>query len=128
MSICRGLARLRAWRLETGGNISLRLDVSRSLTDQPANPLNPTQGGIATLAQYRIAPTLTFSHPSGTATLTGMACGGDAVALDSNPRACSSTHFRHSRGAPVSGAPASALPASGPGGSGTRSGCSPPRR
>jgi outer membrane protein TolC len=50
-------------RLETGGNISLRLDVSRSLTDQPANPLNPTQGGIATLAQYRIAPTLTFSHP-----------------------------------------------------------------
>ncbi|MFV8749581.1 TolC family protein [Nannocystaceae bacterium ST9] len=50
-------------RLETGGNISLRLDVSRTLTDQPTNPFNPTQGGIATLAQYQIRPTLTFSHP-----------------------------------------------------------------
>lgn len=50
-------------RLETGGNISLRFDVSRTLTDQPTNPFNPTQGGIATLAQYQIRPTLTFSHP-----------------------------------------------------------------
>jgi outer membrane protein TolC len=50
-------------RLETGGNVSLRLDVSRTLTDQPTNPFNPTQGGIATLAQYQIRPTLTFSHP-----------------------------------------------------------------
>lgn len=50
-------------RLETGGNISLRVDVARTLTDQPANPFNPTEGGIATLAEYRIRPTLTFSHP-----------------------------------------------------------------
>lgn len=50
-------------RLETGGNISLRIDVSRTLTDQPTNPFNPTQGGIATLAQYQVRPTLTFSHP-----------------------------------------------------------------
>ncbi len=54
-----GLAR----RLETGGNISLRIDVSRTLTDQPTNPFNAAQGGIATLAQYQVRPTLTFSHP-----------------------------------------------------------------
>jgi outer membrane protein TolC len=52
-----------ARRLETGGNISLRFDVTRTLTDQPTNPFNPTQGGIATLASYQIRPTLTFSHP-----------------------------------------------------------------
>ncbi len=49
-------------RLETGGNISLRVDISRTLTDQPISFFNPALGS-ATLARYQIRPTLTFSHP-----------------------------------------------------------------
>ena len=49
-------------RLETGGNLSLRFDVSRTLTDQPISFINPALGS-ATLAQYQIQPTLTFQHP-----------------------------------------------------------------
>ncbi|MFV8749586.1 efflux RND transporter permease subunit [Nannocystaceae bacterium ST9] len=48
--------------LETGGRIGLRFDVSRKLTDQPISFTN-TSLGSATLTQYQIRPTLTFSHP-----------------------------------------------------------------
>ena len=54
-----GLAR----KLETGGNISLRVELSRTVTDQPNNPFAATSGGVSTLAQYQIRPTLSFSHP-----------------------------------------------------------------
>ena len=49
-------------RLETGGNLSLNIDVNRTLTDQPISFFAPELGS-ATLAQYRIQPTLTFQHP-----------------------------------------------------------------
>ena len=48
--------------LETGGRISLDVNVSRTLTDQPISFINPAAGS-ATLAQYQIRPTLTFQHP-----------------------------------------------------------------
>ena len=48
--------------LETGGRISLRIDVSRRQTDQPISFLD-TSLGSSTLTQYLIKPTLTFSHP-----------------------------------------------------------------
>ncbi len=54
-----GLAR----KLETGGNISLRVELSRTVTDQPNNPFAATSGGVSTLAQYQVRPTLSFSHP-----------------------------------------------------------------
>ncbi len=49
-------------KLETGGNLTLRIDANRSLVDQPANFIDPGLGSI-TIAQYRIAPTLTLTHP-----------------------------------------------------------------
>ena len=51
-----------ARNLETGGRLSLRLDVARTLTDQPISFANPALGS-ATLAQYQIQPTLQFTHP-----------------------------------------------------------------
>ncbi|MCR9164706.1 MAG: TolC family protein [Nannocystaceae bacterium] len=48
--------------LETGGQVSLSLTVDRTLTDQPVNFFDATQGAT-TLSSYRIAPTLTISHP-----------------------------------------------------------------
>jgi outer membrane protein TolC len=64
-------------RLETGGNISLKIDVSRTLTDQPISFFNPALGS-ATLAQYRIQPTLTFQHPL----LRGMGVKVNRAAID----------------------------------------------
>ncbi|KIG17451.1 Outer membrane protein [Enhygromyxa salina] len=49
-------------RLETGGNLSLTVDVARTLTDQPISFFNPALGS-ASLAQYQVRPTLTFMHP-----------------------------------------------------------------
>ena len=49
-------------RLETGGNLSLNIDVSRQITDQPISFFNPALGSAA-LAQYQVRPTLTFQHP-----------------------------------------------------------------
>ena len=49
-------------KLETGGTISLRLDVSRQQQDQATNFLNANAASI-TLSTYRIAPTLTLTHP-----------------------------------------------------------------
>lgn len=46
----------------TGGTLSLRLDVGRSQQDQAANFFN-ANAGSTTLSTYRIAPTLTISHP-----------------------------------------------------------------
>ncbi len=48
--------------LETGGNVSLTLGVNRTLTDQPVNFLDATQGAT-TLAAYSIVPTLQLTHP-----------------------------------------------------------------
>lgn len=66
-----------ARRLETGGQISLRVDVSRTLTDQPISFANPTLGS-ATLAQYRIQPQLQFQHPL----LRGMGVRVNRAAID----------------------------------------------
>ncbi len=49
-------------RLETGGNISLRLDLGRSQQDQAANFFN-ANAGSTTLSTYRVSPTLTLTHP-----------------------------------------------------------------
>ena len=49
-------------RLETGGNISLRLDIGRSQQDQAANFFN-ANAGSTTLSTYRVSPTLTLTHP-----------------------------------------------------------------
>ncbi|MCA9697051.1 MAG: efflux RND transporter permease subunit, partial [Myxococcales bacterium] len=51
-----------ARRLETGGQIALRLEASRTGTDQPISFLD-TSLGSSTLHQYLVRPTLTFSHP-----------------------------------------------------------------
>lgn len=48
--------------LETGGQVSLNLAFDRTLTDQPVNFFDASQGAT-TLSSYRIAPTLTISHP-----------------------------------------------------------------
>lgn len=64
-------------KLETGGRLTLNIDVSRTLTDQPLSPFNPTLGS-ATLAQYRISPTLTFQHPL----LRGMGVRVNRAAID----------------------------------------------
>ncbi|RMH00269.1 MAG: TolC family protein [Deltaproteobacteria bacterium] len=49
-------------KLETGGNISLRIDASRNQTDQPLNFFSPTSPSV-TINSYRLAPTLTLTHP-----------------------------------------------------------------
>ena len=49
-------------QLETGGNVSLRVDFQRSLTDQPISFFNPTLGS-ARLAEYTFTPQLTITHP-----------------------------------------------------------------
>jgi outer membrane protein TolC len=48
--------------LETGGNVQLTLGVTRTLTDQPVNFFDASQGAT-TLASYALVPTLTISHP-----------------------------------------------------------------
>ncbi len=48
--------------LETGGNVSLTLGVNRTLTDQPVNFFDASQGST-TLAAYSLVPTLTLTHP-----------------------------------------------------------------
>ncbi|WP_106391311.1 TolC family protein [Enhygromyxa salina] len=64
-------------RLETGGSLSLNIDVGRTLTDQPISFFNPALGS-ATLAQYRIQPKLTFQHPL----LKGMGVRVNRAAID----------------------------------------------
>lgn len=49
-------------KLETGGTIGLRLDVSRAKTDQPLN-IGNANAATTELSTYRIAPTLTLNHP-----------------------------------------------------------------
>ncbi len=49
-------------KLETGGNLSLRIDASRNQTDQPLNFFSPTSPAV-TINSYRLAPTLTLTHP-----------------------------------------------------------------
>jgi outer membrane protein TolC len=48
-------------RLETGGQISLDIGVTRTLTDQLVNPFDAGRGST-TLSQYTIRPTLTLTH------------------------------------------------------------------
>lgn len=48
--------------LETGGQVQLTLGVNRTLTDQPVNFFDASQGAT-TLASYSLVPTLTISHP-----------------------------------------------------------------
>ncbi len=48
--------------LETGGELSLQIDASRNLTDQPISFFDPTAGS-AQISSYRVAPTLTLNHP-----------------------------------------------------------------
>jgi outer membrane protein TolC len=48
--------------LESGGRLDLRVDVRRGLTDQLRNFLDQSAGTVR-LADYSIAPTLTFTHP-----------------------------------------------------------------
>jgi outer membrane protein TolC len=64
-------------KLETGGRLTLNVDVARQLTDQPISFANPSLGS-ATLASYRIQPTLTFQHPL----LRGMGVRVNRAALD----------------------------------------------
>lgn len=64
-------------KLETGGRLTLNIDVARTLTDQPISFANPTLGS-ATLASYRIQPTLTFQHPL----LRGMGVRVNRAAID----------------------------------------------
>jgi outer membrane protein TolC len=68
-----GVSRL----LETGGRLTLRMEVERRLTDQPISFANPALGS-ATLASYRIQPTLTFQHPL----LRGMGVRVNRAAID----------------------------------------------
>jgi outer membrane protein len=63
--------------LETGGRLSLDINVSRTLTDQPISPFAPELGST-TLAQYQIRPTLTFQHPL----LRGMGVKVNRAAID----------------------------------------------
>ncbi|MBC8069925.1 MAG: TolC family protein [Deltaproteobacteria bacterium] len=49
-------------KLETGGTIGLRLDISRAQTDQPLN-IGNANAATTELSTYRIAPTLTLNHP-----------------------------------------------------------------
>ena len=48
-------------RLETGGQISLDIGASRTLTDQPVNPFDASRGSF-TLSAYAIQPSLTLTH------------------------------------------------------------------
>jgi outer membrane protein TolC len=64
-------------KLETGGRLTLNIDVARILTDQPLSFANPALGS-ATLDQYRIIPTLTFQHPL----LRGMGVRVNRAAID----------------------------------------------
>lgn len=64
-------------QLETGGNFSVQLEASRTLTDQPLNPFNLSLGS-STLAQYQIKPQLTFQHPL----LRGMGIEVNRAAID----------------------------------------------
>ncbi len=48
--------------LETGGRIDLRVNATRTLTDQPRSFFDATAGSDR-LATYSIQPTLTISHP-----------------------------------------------------------------
>jgi outer membrane protein TolC len=73
-------------KLETGGRLTLNVDVSRGLTDQPINPFNPALGS-ATFTQYLIQPTLTFQHPL----LRGMGVRVNRAAIDRARLARSST-------------------------------------
>jgi outer membrane protein len=63
--------------LETGGQLSLDINIGRTLTDQPISPFQPELGS-ATLAQYQIQPTLTFQHPL----LRGMGVKVNRAAID----------------------------------------------
>jgi outer membrane protein len=63
--------------LETGGQISLDINVSRTITEQPLSFQNPGLGS-APLADYRIRPTLTFQHPL----LRGMGLKVNRAAID----------------------------------------------
>lgn len=63
--------------LETGGRLSLDINVSRTLTDQPVSFFSPELGS-ATLAQYQVRPTLTFQHPL----LRGMGLEVNRAAID----------------------------------------------
>jgi outer membrane protein TolC len=49
-------------RFASGGTLSLRMDVSRTVQDQAANFLN-ANAGSTTLSTYRLSPTLTLTHP-----------------------------------------------------------------
>ncbi|MCA9690068.1 MAG: TolC family protein [Nannocystaceae bacterium] len=49
-------------KLETGGDITLSINVQRDLANQPINFLNPNAGS-AELTRLYIQPTLTFNHP-----------------------------------------------------------------
>jgi outer membrane protein TolC len=49
-------------KLETGGTISLRLDVSRAQSDQPLN-IGNANAASTQLSTYTIKPTLTLTHP-----------------------------------------------------------------
>jgi outer membrane protein len=49
-------------KLETGGTIGLRFDISRAQTDQPLN-IGDANAATTELSTYRIAPTLTLTHP-----------------------------------------------------------------
>lgn len=49
-------------KLETGGRVDLRFDISRTLTNQPISFFQPELGS-ATLAQYQITPRLQLTHP-----------------------------------------------------------------
>ncbi len=49
-------------KLETGGTISLRIDASRAQSDQPLN-IGNANAASTQLSTYRIAPTLTITHP-----------------------------------------------------------------
>lgn len=49
-------------KLETGGLVTFRFDMRRTLTDQPISFFNPALGS-ATLAQYVLQPTISITHP-----------------------------------------------------------------
>jgi outer membrane protein TolC len=73
-------------KLETGGRLTLNVDISRGLTDQPLSFANPAAGS-ATFTTYRIQPTLTFQHPL----LRGMGVRVNRAAIDRARLARSST-------------------------------------
>lgn len=64
-------------RLETGGTLSLQLDASRSLTNQPRDFLNAAAGSVE-LASYMIRPSLELTHPL----LRGMGIRVNRAAID----------------------------------------------